>query len=302
MLAAQRPILVATDGTSQSDAALRVAGEISRHQGCSVWVLTVVPPLSVALPNIEAHWSSTGLEARRELALVQAREQVARVTHGLPWPVVAEDGIPARIIADFASDIHAALVVVGMGSHGVVERLVGAATTLSLIRLSRVPVLVATPWLSWPPHRVLAAVDGTPASDAALRAAAAVVAPDGFFEAVTVEEERQRRHDRPVPHEAVREPRIRRVLQRLRHSGGREVKRRVLEGDPVTRLLEGIAAESADLIVTGPRQGDLVARMLRGEVTSTLLQRAPCALLAVPEGTMLPPMEEDVFAGAGASE
>lgn len=279
------PIVVATDGTPQSDAALRVASEIARHDHRHVWVLTVVPPLSVALPHLQTHWSGPRLEARREFALVQAREQVTRVTGCTSWPTVAEEGIPATVIAGFAADIHASLIIVGMCRHGIVDRLAGAATTLALVRQATTPVLVATPWLVWPPRRVVVAMDYSPASDAALHLANDVVAPDGMLEVVTVEE-RDRRWARAVPHEARRHPRLERVLARFSNTGSHRVTRRVLAGDPVARLLESVVAETADVIVTGPRQGEVLGRMLRGEVTSTLLQRAPCALLAVPEGAV----------------
>lgn len=279
------PILVATDGTPKSDPALRVAGEIACRDGRHVWVITVVDPGSPAVHPNDAQGPAAGIDARRQLALVKAREQAARVAHCTTWPVVAEEGVPATIVAEFAADIHASLIVVGMSPHGIIDRLTGAATTLALIRQATTPVLVATPWLMWPPRRVVAAVDRSAASDAALRLAAEVAAPDGMIEVVTVEP-RDPQWSRRVPHEARRYPRIERVLARLRAGTDRQIRRRVLAGDPVTRLLDSITAESADLIVTGPRQGEVLGRMLRGEVTSTLLQRAPCAVLGVSEGAI----------------
>lgn len=64
-------------------------------------------------------------------------------------------------------------------------------------------------------------------------------------------------------------------------AGGSRIRTLAVEGDPVDRLLETAAGESADLIVVGNRGLNSLAGRLLGSVPQNVLHKAPCDVLVV---------------------
>jgi hypothetical protein len=71
------------------------------------------------------------------------------------------------------------LIVMGLGSHGVLARLMHRETTLRVIRNARVPVLAVPSDAVELPRTAVAAIDFTPASEDAARAALDVLGEQG---------------------------------------------------------------------------------------------------------------------------
>jgi nucleotide-binding universal stress UspA family protein len=82
-----------------------------------------------------------------------------------------------------------------------------------------------------------------------------------------------------------------RALERLRsdadefvrrHLAGFEVEVRLVDGDVASQVTRVAAAPPADLIVVGTRGRSGLARLVLGDTTQSILQRAPCPVVVVP--------------------
>jgi nucleotide-binding universal stress UspA family protein len=112
-------ILVATDGSPASHAAVAAAVDIAAAEGAEIVALAVVPfddwriaglgaAEKMAVVDVEISHRDAGLEE----ALAAARER------GVPCIARAVVGDPAQAIADVANRIEPDLLVLGSGVHG----------------------------------------------------------------------------------------------------------------------------------------------------------------------------------------
>jgi nucleotide-binding universal stress UspA family protein len=152
-------------------------------------VLAVVEPfpslgaeLLVALPP--------ALELDRR---ADAREDVLRqLATTLPpdatreWTVDTVPGAPAVVIAEAAATYGPALVVLGLGRHAPVDRLLGSEVALDVLRRAACPVLAVPADGAAAFHRGVAAVDFSAASVRAAESAVELLAPDGTLALVHV--------------------------------------------------------------------------------------------------------------------
>jgi nucleotide-binding universal stress UspA family protein len=69
--------------------------------------------------------------------------------------------------------------------------------------------------------------------------------------------------------------------ERAAKAGAGQVRTLAVEGDPVDRLLQAAADESADLIVVGNRGLNSLAGRLLGSVPQNVLHKAPCDVLVI---------------------
>lgn len=279
------PILVATDGTEQSEGAITTARLLARRERNAVRVLTVIEPATYGAPGFEAQLRNTMLSDeviadRRTLAMAQ----LARVSPGTRWPVDVELGDPAECIARKSEEIGAGLVIVGLGKHRLVDRLFGGETALRLTRRSRVPVLAISGHTRQLPNTIVVAMDFSSASRAAARLAARVAAGGSRIFLAHVLPVDGLNKDRAwlVLHEARILERLSRLARQLREESDAVIETRVLRGRPGPRLLEFTSEIGADLIAMGPRGQDLFARLLGGEVSGPMFRNVGCSLLAVP--------------------
>src|SRR5687767_12578844 len=105
------PLVVATDGTPRSDAALRAARAIADVTGQKVLVLAVHTPLPVLGPEVHVSTSPTmDIESRARMH-DQVIEQMARVGLSERWPLRVSTGSPSALIAKLARNVDAALIV-----------------------------------------------------------------------------------------------------------------------------------------------------------------------------------------------
>jgi nucleotide-binding universal stress UspA family protein len=128
--------------------------------------------------------------------------------------------------------------------------------------------------------RVVCGIDESPSSLEAVRQARSVLAPGGRLHLVAVAETglavrggwAASSLDKGV------EARARAALERASaHAGGGTSQ--LVEGDPVSALLDEIERAQATLAVLGSHGGNYVAGLLLGETTTVLLHTAPCSVL-----------------------
>jgi nucleotide-binding universal stress UspA family protein len=280
------PILVATDTTAQSEGAIASATLIAARDGSPVRVVTVIEPAAYGAPGFEVQLLNSVLsEEVMEAARAGAAQQVMQLAPDARWQIDVEVGDAAECIARKAEELGARLVVVGVGKHRLIDRLLGGETALRLVRRSRVPVLAVNGAKTGLPSAIVVAMDFSSASRAAARLAARLAGDASrIFLVHVLPPTNGSSHGRSwlALHEARVLERLSRIARQLREESDAIIETRVLRGRPGPRLLEFAGEIAADLIAMGPRGHDLLARVIGGEVSGPMFRKANCSLLAVP--------------------
>lgn len=279
-------VIIATDGTEQSDGALRVALARTDELRATLDIVAVATADPMAGPEMPyALWSEANISRRNSLReAVEA--QIERVTGGPRMHAVTLlDGNPAFTIARMAVEQHAALVVVGIGRHQVTDRLFSDETALKLARIARVPVLAVPASARAVPRHAVVAIDFSELSLRAAQAAVEAVSDVGRVALVHVMpyvSEAPFTLDPHEPYQAWAEKGLDALAEQLVVPAGVLVTRVALRGRPAPTLLQYADQEDADLVVTGTHGRGFVARAFLGSVTSKLMRAATCCVLTVP--------------------
>jgi nucleotide-binding universal stress UspA family protein len=293
-------VVIAVDG---SDNALAAARCWSTWRGADAQplqavLLAVAPPLSHPWPALGAEPGvvERTLTAIGERQLEAAREVFAQTR--LSWKAAVRIGAPAALIVDEAQRQRADLLVLGTRGSTPLRGLLLGSVALRVAQASRVPV-----WLM-PPQapcaqalgrrlRLLAAVDGSDAANAAAAWAARVAVRFGDvrIELLSVQ-----------PPFSPLEGMLDAAAGRFDHWSQR-IGRAALDAArgamgetaaPIdAQVRTGLTAETiaaraddidADAIVVGPRGLGAVGQALLGSVTSALLQLSRRTVVVVPSG------------------
>ena len=152
-------ILVGADGRESSDAAIAMAWALAKRA-----VLDLVSVLGT-----NACGMAPEEERSERMSVVGA--QLKRVIGTLPdGEMLVQAGSPADIIADAARRRLASLLVIGLGTCPVRDRLLGEELALAIARRARTPLLAVAPGHTKPPKRIVVGMDFSPASYSACEA------------------------------------------------------------------------------------------------------------------------------------
>jgi nucleotide-binding universal stress UspA family protein len=306
-------VVAGTALTVESDVVVRTAAAVARAVGARLHVAHFLaePELPASLREAVPSFAALSGDERRQGAAERLLDQLARCSVGtelLAGTTVA-DGNPQRRLAELASTLDAALLVVGAR-----EPAEGCATLLGstasrLARRGVCPLLMVRGRPSLPPRRVLATVDLSPASVAAFAVALdwlrrlqaerveVFFAVSPFQAAVG---EREVDYDSAVSA-------ARRELARLAGELGGSLAPRLTpvarRGFPRQRILEEVEETAADLLVVGSHGRGGYERFLLGSVAEEMLQRAPVSVLVIPAREEAVASESaDTDAGGGAAD
>ncbi len=282
------PILVATDGTESSEAALKATAQLASRADSSVTVLTVLEllPLVAADYGLLLPPRDVSL-SRRNALLDRVRRQVAEVVgQRTDWRVELREGDPATAISHAAREMGARLIVVGIGHHELLDRLFGGETALHTLRLTRTPVFAVSPKYDRLPRRAIIATDFSVAS---VRAARAGLALFDSLAMVYVAHVAPRLELQPEAFAAWMSlygegvtPAFDRVKAELGIPSDITVETLTLQGKASRELLEFARSANIDLVITGSRGAGLIDRILVGSTATGLIRGAQCSVLAVP--------------------
>jgi nucleotide-binding universal stress UspA family protein len=281
-------VVVATDGTHDADGAVRVGLALAHRDGVSASLLSVVEPLRFA---DDEGTSATDTERLTRLA-IEAREgelgaQRARTHPGRRvWPFTIHVGNRVEEIVALAEHHGASLLVLGLGSHGVMARLCQRETALRVMRVTRTPVL-AVPSDAWGvPHSVLAAIDFTASSEDAARAALELLGGAGTLylahvtPRVAVPQGDSRGWGEPAATDVAE--RLEALARRLGVPGGVQIEIVSLHGDPARELIAFANQHRIDMIATGAHGRSAIGRLVLGSVSTTVVRTARCWVLVAP--------------------
>lgn len=286
---ATRPgcILVATDGTSGSDAAVRAAGQLARLGHESVIVLAVLPPAPLVASEFGVVLPPDDNELQRRQALEErVRDQVEELLIGVPCRREVRTGDPAATIARSAASLEARLIVIGVGHHDLLDRLFGSETALHALRMSRVPLFIVPPSFSHLPVRVVVGTDFSEGSLAASRTALDLFPQ---IDVVHLAHVAPRVELQPEAYAAwISEygtgvdAAFARFRSELGSRPGLSIDTTTLTGKPSRALLDFAKSTNVDAIVIGSQGHSLLDRLLVGSTATAIVRGAQCAVIAVP--------------------
>jgi len=277
-------LLIATDGTPQSDAAIALGRLLPLGDQREVKVLTVVDdtpvPWGAVEPSLVIDYER-GLNQEAEANAKAQRDRLGDKN----WPVEVRSGNPATTIAALAKESRARLVLVGLGGHGAVARFFGNETALQLMRVSQVPVFAVDSKLRALPKRIMVAMDFSESSIEAARLALEIAAPGATVTLVHVVPWERKDY---IPeqwfraHEANIGAQLARVTGWLDKGTKYRMHQKVFYGKPGPSLLACAEELDADLIVAGTHGRGLFKRMLAGETLAKLVRGARRSVLVLP--------------------
>jgi len=286
-------IVVATDGTSQSDPAIAFTRALGERASVDVRVVSIVDHLPMPWGVMDRNLVAEYEHALRQEAREKAEHQL-KSSGASQWPVEIQSGDPASMIGAFATDAGAWLVVVGLGGHGPTARLFGSETALRLARVSQTPVLAIAPNYRDAPRRILVAMDFSEASIKAARLALELTAKDATIvlaHVVPWERNEYVPEDWFRSHESSVGAELTRVARWLDESRTFRIGHRILYGKPAPTLLAYAEELRSDLIVTGSHSRTIIGRALAGQTISKLIRGARCSVLVLPAAAAFKPQE-----------
>ncbi len=284
-------ILVASDGGPGSLGALRIAVLLGRRTSAAVHAMIVATPFPHRIPTVVnvAPPALIDDQARREV-LERLRGQLLEVRGSHGWAMRAAVGFAPDTIVDAAERWPASLVVVGLGRHGFLERLIRSDTAVSIARRSAVPMLAVPPGAQALPLHAIAAIDFSEASIRAAILAGTLLGPNGqltlLHASTIIADEAEPGTEASGYSLGVREQLLA-VEDRVRRACRRRVSSILVRGT-VTEELEGLAARhECDLIALGGSDVPFVERLLTGSVRTAVMHTVDCAVLVVPAQTQI---------------
>ena len=281
-------LVVATDGTRDSDGAVRVGLALARRDGVKADVFSVVEAPSIVeldgtpVPDLE-QLVEIAVDERGAMLLAQRDRTHPGICE---WPYELAVGARVDTIVDRARATGASLILLGLGAHGLGARLSQRETALRVIRTAGLPVL-ALPSDAWGvPHSVLVAVDFTASSEHAARAALDLLGGDGtFYVAHVTPRVAIPQGDSRTWVEITRGaviPKLEEIVRRLDPSPGIRVEYVLLHGDPAHELVAFAEQMGIDLIAAGTHGRSALGRLVLGSVSTKLVRTARCWVLVAP--------------------
>jgi len=276
-------------GGNDASAALRVGKLVSAGSDTSVIAVAVLVQIPMYGTGLEVATLPLSLEPERQAALL------ARLSHDVErevgpdprWSTRVIYGDPARTIADVAGEERASLIVMGIGRHKPIDRLLGAETTLRTIRRASCPVLAVAPGLDALPRSVVVATDFSPACARAVQAVLPLLAHGATLYLVHVwqpiELGTARAREIDATYRSALDERFDRFMRVVAPPVDVHVKYESHEGNTAETVLEAAAAHNADLIVAGREGLGFLERLMVGSVSASLLRGASCSVFIARE-------------------
>jgi nucleotide-binding universal stress UspA family protein len=285
----ERPVLACTAGDSASETVLRTAARIAGTNAREAQAIAVLEPLPLATGGFEVIPPPLALEDERRSALLGDVRQrlLAALGPESVWGVQVIGGQPARAIARHAAERHASLVIMGLGRHAIVDRLLGTETALQTMRIATVPVLAVPADQTAAMRHAVVAMDFSASAIRSARVALECLERPSLLTLVHViprldaaapflENEWNEAYAKELP------TLFERAKTAIAAPDGVVINTVTLRGDPAVELLAYVAAHDVDLIALGRRGLGAFERLLVGSVTTKVVRGATCAVLTSP--------------------
>jgi nucleotide-binding universal stress UspA family protein len=284
-------LLVAIENDDNATAAIRMADALTTR-GAIPTLITATELMAPApdAPNSMFSYTQAVLDEDFHHERCRSLRALITATTGKrrDWPVASIMGPPALVIVEETKSRQAELLVIGIHQHGTLEQAIGENTATRVIAKVGIPVLGVRRTMRVLPRRIMVATDFGNASREAAHLAANLASPGGSVVLVHVD------LGSPIVDEGdegatlVQREGIEHAFVHLAQEVGREHSIRVetvrRSGDPASQLMAAAAVIGPDLIAIAAQRRSLVARLLVGSVTRTLLREGRWPMLVTPAG------------------
>lgn len=300
MTSSPRPVitrvLVPTDFSDFSSAALNYAASLASSYGAALRLLHVITPFPIVAPLSDVPGNTQLYDSQRAQCYKALTAEAATIRHpGVEVDVELRDGNPVRETLTAATEWGADLIVVGTHGRGGMERLVLGSVAEKLLRKAPCAVLAV-------PHgaiegagtaeriaHVLCAHDGSAASAAGVAYAVSLSERTGArITLVTAVEALPYGGDFTGPDfAAFREARSAHAREALDAAlpadvrASHDVRDRLVYGHPAQQILEVAAQERPDLIVMGVQGRGAIDLLMFGSTANYVVRHANCPVLTV---------------------
>jgi len=137
-----RNIVIATDGSENSDKAISYGIEIAKMSGATVHALYVVDTSSFSSIPMDAGW-----EAMYEILKNEGNKAISYVKEtgeatGVEVKEILGEGHPSNEIIDFAENNNVDLIVMGTHGKSGIDRFLLGSVAEKVVRNSKIPVMV----------------------------------------------------------------------------------------------------------------------------------------------------------------
>ena len=281
---AGRRVLVATDGSKASAAAIRLARSMEETHAWIPEALTVIEHLPVAVADVMLPTPVAVEPALIEQPISEVRRQLQRYG-AKAWPFKSEIGGAPAIITEYARRHASEIIVLGLGRHGKLARLFGAETAARVCRHSDVPVLAVDEHAKHSPRAIVVAMDFGPSSVRAAHEALDLLQPGGRLHLVHVRWALEGHTLRDDAWERTYALGVEQGFLRLEQELARPditVTTELKLGAILESILKVAKERDADVIALGSHSQNIVDRMLLGSTPAALLRAAKCSILVAP--------------------
>ena len=283
------PVIIATDGTHQSEGALAVGRMLAGQLGAAIEVVAAQPSFALIVPDAALRLDPNALTKLSAELEHRGREQCEEIASDGTGPALAnclvERGDPEKVLSRLAEEHGAQLVVLGIGRHDVVDRIFGSETALKVAQTSPVHVLAVPEQCRTTPHVVVVGVDFSEASFEAAQTAARLLTDGGTLHLVHVVPRERLLLDPWISdhdYEEIVRRRFDRLRARLSVAPNVKVNEVIRSGEAARTLIAYAAENGASLIAAGSHGHGLLARLVLGSVTTGLLRGSTSCVLVVP--------------------
>lgn len=267
-IARYEKLMVATDGSSYSEGAVREAVEIARVCASELLAVAVVKANDEVLATAPQVIEKAEDEARQTLDEIVDRAKAAGV-HCETLVVRGEE--PYHAIVDTAAEQKVDMIVMGRRGRTGLARLVMGSVTARVIGHTDRKVLVVPREARFKCARILVATDGSSFSEAAVTEAISLSKRcNGTVFAVSAAFSASTRHEAEASVAAVKD------------QGDKEgvaVEGIVGIGEPYEIIMDAARTNEVDLIVVGSHGRTGIERLLLGSVAERVIGHADCAVL-----------------------
>jgi len=290
-----RPIVVAVTGEDDGAAPVRVASVLEQRFGSAVSAVQVLDVSDIPAPLHSAFTFARELIGDAPYAEdARARRQQFSDWLGKPneWPVhIAVGSVPYEILG-YAERQDAALIVMGLRHHGVVDRVLRDETTVTVARRAHGAVLAVVPSLQGLPRRAIVGIDFGPASIRAARAALDVLVRPARTNTLVLRLVYVDRSGVDGAHEDTAgaalikrlgvEAAFEQLVRELGAPPGVRVEFVTRHGSVAEELLACADVSRADLIAIGSLRHERLERWILGSVTTEIVRDGRCSVLVIP--------------------
>ena len=280
-------VLLATNGSSEANAALRFASAYAAREELLLRVLTVLEPLPM-LPAQPAGitYAMTVERERGDAILARVRSQLGTLGAAPRSSTSMLVGSPGATIADAAREWHAQYIVLGAGRHGTLDRLLSGDTVARVLRRAAAPVIAVPSTSGELPRTGVVGIDFGVASLTAARRAARLIGA-GVLHLLHVRPEIDIPATDPDAWGEVYALGASALMTKLTSDLEAEFPDMQFEtaferGHAPTVILRYANRTHADLIAVGQHGHGVVDRFLFGSVAQEMVRSAKCTVLVTP--------------------